>query len=104
MVKRLKIVYQQQLRYIQAKGLHLTPLELLDKDLTKQLSKWCTAEERIILLIDVNKHPMEGKFRRKLAEMNLNMHKFTHRCWGPTPPYTHIKTRNPLTVATSIPK
>jgi hypothetical protein len=35
-VKGLKTVYQQQLRYIQAKSLHITPLELFDKDLNYQ--------------------------------------------------------------------
>ncbi len=53
-VKGLKTVYQQQLRYIQAKGLNVTPLELFNKDLTKQLSKRHTAEEKIVLLMDVN--------------------------------------------------
>ncbi len=95
-VKGLKTVYQQQLRYIQAKGLHITPLELFDKDLTKQLSKWCVAEEIMVLLMDVNKHPMEGKFSRKLAEMNLDMHEFSHKCWGPTQPYTHINGTQPI--------
>jgi hypothetical protein len=96
-VKGLKKVYQQQLKYIHAKGLHVTPLELFDNDLTKQLSKWHTAEERIILLLmDANKYPTEGKFSRKLAKMNLDMHKFSHKCWGPTPPYTHINSTQPI--------
>jgi hypothetical protein len=96
-VKGLKVVYQQQLRYIQAKGLHVTPLELCDKDLTNQLSKWCMVEEGIILLMDVNEHPTKGKFSRKLAKMNLDMHKFSHKYWGPTPPNTHIKGTQPIT-------
>jgi hypothetical protein len=95
-VKGLKTAYQQQLRYIQEKGLHVTKLELFDKDLTGQLSKWHAEEERIVLLMDVNDHPTEGKFSRKLAKMNLDVHEFSHKCWGPTPPYTHINGTQPI--------
>jgi hypothetical protein len=36
--KGLKTIYQQQLRYIQNRGLETTPLELFDKDLTDQIT------------------------------------------------------------------
>jgi hypothetical protein len=54
------------------------------------------AEERIVLLMDVNKHPKDGKFSKKLAKMNLDMHEFSHKYWGPTPPYTHINGTQPI--------
>ncbi len=46
--------------------------------------------------MDVNKHPTEGKFSRKLAKMNLDMHKLSQKCWGPTPPNTHINGMQPI--------
>ncbi len=52
--------------------------------------------EKIVLLMDINKYPTEGKFIRNLAKTNLNMHKFSHKCWGPTPPYTHINGTKPI--------
>ncbi len=54
------------------------------------------AGERIVLLMDVNEHPMEGKFSRKLAKMNLDMHELSHKCWGPIPPDTHINGMQPI--------
>jgi hypothetical protein len=79
-VKGVKTIYQQQLRYIQNKGLNTTPLELFDKDLTNQIIKWREEGDRIILLMDVNEHPIEGKFSRKLATTNPDRHEFLHKC------------------------
>jgi hypothetical protein len=95
-VKGLKTIYQQQLRYIQNKGLNTTPLELFDKDLTNQITKWREEGDIIILLMDVNKHPIEGKFSRRLAAKSPDMHKFLHKCWGPVASYTHINGSQPI--------
>jgi hypothetical protein len=60
--------------------------------------------DRIILLMDVNEHPIEGKFSRKLAATNPDMHKFLHKCWGPVAPYTHINGSQPINSGYKSPK
>jgi hypothetical protein len=56
------MIYQQQLRYIQAHGLNCSPVELFNKDLTNQIKEWRKSGERIVLLMDVNDHPLQSKF------------------------------------------
>jgi hypothetical protein len=60
--KGLMTIYQQQLRYIQAHGLNCSPVELFGKDLTNQIKKWRKSGERIVLLTDVNDHPLKNNF------------------------------------------
>ena len=62
-VKGFKTVYQQNLRYIQSKGLKSNPvLELFDLNLSKQITEWQGAGERIVLVIDLNGHPLHNNF------------------------------------------
>jgi hypothetical protein len=89
-------MYQQQLRYIQNKGLNTTPLELSDKDLTNQITKWQEGGDHIILLMDVNEHPTEGKFSKRLSATNPDIYKILHKSWGPEAPYTHINGSQPI--------
>jgi hypothetical protein len=95
-VKGLKTIHQQQLRYIQNKGLNTTPLELFEKDLTNQITKWLEGGDCIILLMDVNEHPTKGKFSKRLSTTNSDIYKFLHKCWGPEVPYTHINGSQPI--------
>ncbi len=79
-------------------------MELFDKDLTNQITKWQEEGDRIILFMDVNKHPIEGKFSKRLATTNPDMHKFSHKCWGPVAPYTHINGCQPIDGGYKSPK
>ena len=74
--KGLKTIYQQQLRYIQNRGLKTTPLELFNKDLTDQITKWREGGDHIILLMDMNEHPTEGKFSKRLNATNPDIMNF----------------------------
>ena len=56
--KGLKTVYQQHLWYIQSRGLATDPASLFDADLLKQIKEWRGAVERIVLVINVNGHPL----------------------------------------------
>ena len=56
--KGLRTIYQQQLRYIQAHGINCSPVELFDRDLAKQIKEWRKSGERIVLVMDVNDHPL----------------------------------------------
>lgn len=58
--KGLKTVYQQHLRYIQSHGLQTDPVTMFDTNLSKQIKEWRGAGERIVLVIDVNGHPLHN--------------------------------------------
>ncbi len=88
--KGLRTIYQQQLRYIQAHNLKCSPVELFDKDLAKQIKEWRKAGDRIVLVMDVNDNPLTSRFYQQLQKEQMGLEEFTHKCWGPTLPYTHI--------------
>jgi hypothetical protein len=64
--KGLRTIYQQQLCYIQKRGFNCSPIELFDKDLAKQTKEWRKLGERIVLVMDVNDHPLNSKFYQRL--------------------------------------
>jgi hypothetical protein len=88
--KGLPTVYQQQVCYMQLHNLKGLPQQLFDKDLLHQCKLWRKSGERIILLMDANEHVLKGKFNKALTSAGLNMEEFTHKCWGPNQPYTHM--------------
>jgi hypothetical protein len=95
-VKGLKTVYQQHLRYIQSRGLQTDPVSLFDLDLSKQIKEWREQGERIVLVIDVNGHPLHNELYRQLQERQTDMEEFSHKCWGPKAPYTHPTGKSPI--------
>jgi hypothetical protein len=94
--KGLHTIYQQQLCYIQKRGLTCSPVELFDKDLVQQIKELRNKGERIVLLMDVNNHPLNSKFYQRLQQELTDLEEFTHKCRGPTPPYTHISGSSPI--------
>jgi hypothetical protein len=94
--KGLRTVYQQQVRYMQLHNLKGSPQQLFDKDLLHQCKLWHKSGERIVLLMDANKHVLNGKFHKALTSAGLNMDEFTHKCWGPNKPYMHINGSTPI--------
>jgi hypothetical protein len=94
--KGLKMVYQQHMRYIQIRGLQTDPVTLFGSDLSKQIKEWRCAGERIVLVIDVNGHPLHDDVYRQLRERGTEMEEFSHKCWGPKAPYTHPAGKSPI--------
>jgi hypothetical protein len=90
------MVYQQHVRYIQERGLHYIPVDLFDHDLSKQIKEWWKQGKRILLLMDVNDHPLCNKFYSLLKEQNTNMEEFSHKCWVLKEPYTHHSGKSPI--------
>jgi hypothetical protein len=88
-VKGLKAVYQQQIRYMQSRGLQTDPVELFDRDLSKQIQEWQKQGEQIVLAMDVNGHPLQNNFFHLIKERNKDMEEFSQKCWGPAEPYMH---------------
>ncbi len=94
--KGLKTVYQQQLGYIQSCGLQTDPVTMFDTNLSKQIKEWRGAGERIVLVIDVNGHPLHNNLYQQLQERRTEMDEFSHKCWGPKAPYTHPSGKSPI--------
>ncbi len=64
--KGLKTVYQQHMQYIQTRGLQTDPVTLFDSNLSKQIKEWRCAGEKILLVINVNGHPLHNDLYRQL--------------------------------------
>ncbi len=92
----LKMVYQQHMQYIQTRGLQTDPVALFDSDLSKHIQEWRRAGERIVLVINVNGHPLHNDLYRQLWERRTEMEKFSHKCWGPKAPHTHPAGKSPI--------
>jgi hypothetical protein len=92
----LRTIYQQQIWYMQLHNIMGTPQKIFDKDLMHQCNLWRKSGERIILLMDANKHVLTGKFNRAITRARLNLEEFTHKCWGARQPYTHISGKIPI--------
>jgi hypothetical protein len=81
---------------MQLHNLKGSPQQLFDKDLLHQCKLWRKSGEMVILLMDANKHVLKGKFNKALTRTGLDMEEFTHKCWGPNWPYTHINGSIPI--------
>ncbi len=94
--KGLKTVYQQHMQYIQLRGLSSNPVNLFNNNLSKQVKEWRGKGERLIILMDINNHPLRNKFYKKIKDHNTDMEEFTHKCWGPKELYTHHSSKSPI--------
>jgi hypothetical protein len=92
----LKTVYQLHLQYIQSRGLQFNPVKLFHHNLSRQIKEWRGKGKRIILMMDINNHPLRNKLYTKLKEQNTKMEGFMHKCWGPKEPYTHHSRKSPI--------
>ncbi len=103
-VKGLKTVYQQQVHYIQSRGLQADPVTLFDSNLSKQIKEWRGAGERIVFVINVNSHPLHNDLYQQLQEHRTEMEEFSHKCWGPKAPYTLPAGKSPIDGAYKSPE
>jgi hypothetical protein len=83
------------MQYIQWRGLSYNPINLFDHDLSKQIKEWRGKGKKILLMMDINDHPMRNKIYTKL-KAHTNMEVFTHKCWGPKEPYMHHAGKSPI--------
>jgi hypothetical protein len=102
--KGLKTVYQQHVRYIQSRGLQTDPVALFDTNLSKQIKEWRGAGERIVLVIDLNSHPLHNDLYQQLQDQGTEMEEFSLKCWGPKAPYTHPTGKAPIDGAYKSPE
>ena len=71
-------------------------MSLFDSDLSKQIKEWREQGERIVLVIDINGHPLHNELYPQLQERQTDMEEFSHKCWGPKAPYTHPAGKSPI--------
>jgi hypothetical protein len=76
--------------------LQYNPVNLFDHDLSKHIKEWRKQGKKIVLLMDVNDHPLCNKFYSLLKEQNTIMEEFSHKCWGLKEPYTHHSGKSPI--------
>jgi hypothetical protein len=94
--KGLKSVYHQHLQCIQSRGLKFNPVKLFHHNFSKRIKKLRGKGKRIILMMDINDHPLRNKLYTKLKEQNTKSEEFMHKCWGPKEPYTHRSGKSPI--------
>jgi hypothetical protein len=85
-------------------GPNCSPLELFDTDLSNQIKEWRKSGEKIVLLMDVNDHPLTSKFYQRFKREQTELEEFTHIYWGLPPPYTHISGLSPINGGYKSPK
>jgi hypothetical protein len=49
-----------------------------------------------VLAIDVNGHPLHNNLYSQLKESRTGMEEFSHKCWGPKAPHTHLAGKYPI--------
>ena len=91
-------VYQQHLRYIQHKGLDVTPYDMFCQDLLWQLKMWKQQGDRIILTMDANEHILSGTIGKMLTEEEngLDLVELSHKSWREVEPNTYIDGTRPI--------
>ena len=66
-------LHQQHLQHIQENGLETNPYVLVCDDLINQLKRWTSQGDRIILLMDANKHILTGNLMRQLTDYTTGL-------------------------------
>ncbi len=79
-------------------------MELFDLDLSKQITEWRGAGERIVLTMDLNGHPLHNNLYNQLKECRTETEEFSHKCWDPKVPYTHPAGNSPIDGAYKSPE
>jgi len=74
----LKTVHRQHVNYTNLHGIDRSPYQLFFDDLISQLRSWRANNERIILCIDLNEHPLTGKLARRLQSDDVELFEQTH--------------------------
>jgi hypothetical protein len=92
------------MQYNQSTGLAFNPTDLFVHNLSKQVKEWRGKGKRIIIMMDINNHPLQKKFYKKLNDQNTDMEEFTHKCWGPKEPYTHHSNKSPIDGGFKLPE
>ena len=89
-------VWDQHVRYYEARGEIRNPGEMFRFDLIALLTQWKADGEEIILLGDFNQNVYTGKLAKLLSEDGIRMHEICIRITGVPLPPTHIRGSIPI--------
>ena len=71
-------VYKQQERFIQEKGLRTDPKVMFREDLLAVLQRWQEKGDRVVLVINMNEHVIDGEMCKQLVDEDLQMREVVH--------------------------
>ena len=60
------MVYSQQRRFLDTKGIKKSPQLMFQEDILRKLQKWMEEGDHIILAFDINEYILEEEFANKL--------------------------------------
>jgi hypothetical protein len=89
-----RVIYQQQLRYIQNHGLDSTPSCLFTVDFVAQLQVWQRQGDRLLVFMYMNEHILTGRVACRLLAMGLR--EAMHSQWGETELHTYGRGLEPI--------
>jgi hypothetical protein len=72
----------------------MNPKQLFQNDLIQALKRWIGHGERILLLMDMNKHIISGSLAQELQQLGLV--KATNKVWKDEEPHTFVFGRSPI--------
>ena len=67
LASRDQTYYKQCLNLIQTRYLKMTPQKIFREDVLSMVDVWRAKEDRIVLMIDINNHSIDGKLSKELA-------------------------------------
>ena len=85
------MVYKQQERYIQEKGLKTNPKELFREDLLAVLRRWRGKGNRVVLIMDANKNVLHGAMCKQLTREDLRTREVVHSATAGLGPKTWFR-------------
>jgi hypothetical protein len=78
--------YKQQSRYIEKKGLKMTPQKMFRDDVLALISMWRERGARVVLMMDANEHVIDGELLcKRLRSKEIGMREVVHERAGPGP-------------------
>ena len=87
-------IFLQHHRYIQQKGICLTPRELFQQDFISNVRRWRGNGERLVIFMDFNEHILKGKLPRMLQDEGLVEISSTR--WAGVEPKTYFRGSTPI--------
>ncbi len=91
-----EMVWDQHLRYFEARGEIRNPRVMFQQDLISLLPRWKAAGDKILLMDDFNENVYSGPIALALSEDKLQLSKICRKTTGETLPPTHVRGCIPI--------
>ena len=94
LASRDQTYYKQCLHLIQTRHLKITPQEIFREGVLSMVDVWWAKEDRIVLMIDINNHSIDGKLSKELAYCGIWPTVYSYN--GAVGPNMHFWGNNPI--------